>query len=118
MQKFINVSSHPSAKWNPEQTAAALALAADGIQDVQFPNVPPTATEADIATLADSIAAQIPDNAAAMVSGEFTLTYAIIRRLRARGLTVVAATTDRVKTEVSPGKFEMVFTFVKFRAFE
>jgi len=40
---FINISNHPSAKWSPEQLAAALDLAGEEpIRDVQFPNVNPT----------------------------------------------------------------------------
>ncbi len=114
---FINVSNHPSAKWSPEQLAAAVALGGE-VSDLPFPNVPPTADEAEIATLATGLAAKIPDGAVVMASGEFTLTYAIVRRLRERGMTVVAATTDRVKKETTPGNWEMVFTFMKFRAFE
>ncbi len=118
MQKFINVSNHPSAKWSAEQAQAALAIAPDGMQDIQFPNVPPTATEADVAVMAESICAQIPDGSVVMASGEFTLTYAITKRLRARGITVVAATTNRVMKDLGDGRKEAQFVFVQFRAFE
>jgi hypothetical protein len=107
VKKFINVSNHPSAKWSAEQMAAAVTLGGE-VSDLPFPNVPPTASEADIATLADTIVAQIPDDAVVMVSGEFTLTYALISRLRKRGLTVVAATTNRVMKDLG----------VQFRSFE
>ena len=41
---FVNLTNHPSAQWEPEQTEAALALA-EQIEDVPFPIVPPEASE-------------------------------------------------------------------------
>jgi hypothetical protein len=114
---FINLTNHPSAKWHEAQTKAALALA-ERIEDIAFPDVPPTATLAEVEDLAMAVACEVPVEASyALVQGEFTLAFEIVRRLQARGIICLAATTER-RVEVAPdGAKTSVFKFVQFREY-
>ncbi len=113
---FLNLSNHPSANWDEAQTKAALALA-ERIEDIAFPAVPPDADEKEIGALGETCMAQIPLEAShALVQGEFTLTVELIRRLQARGITCLAATSTR-NVEEADGRRVSTFTFVRFRAY-
>lgn len=115
---FVNISNHPSAKWGLAQLEAAKALGGD-VRDIQFPNVPSTATSEDVAALADSLVAQVEPGAAVMCQGEFSLTFAVTSRLLAKGHQVVVACTERKVQErqLEGGKVEKTatFEFVAFR---
>jgi hypothetical protein len=53
------------------------------------------------------------------IMGEQTFSYALIKRLRDKGITCVASTTKRiVKEEESGRKTEVIFQFERFRAYE
>jgi hypothetical protein len=53
------------------------------------------------------------------IMGEQTFSYALIKRLRERGITCVASTTKRIVKEEVPGKkSEVIFQFERFRAYE
>lgn len=114
---FLNISNHRLADWEPGQTRAAGALASN-LAELGFPNVPPDADEEDICALVDDLDAQVPPNTThAMVQGEFTLTLALVRRLQKRGITCLAATTERdVETEAD-GSRRYRFTFRRFRVY-
>lgn len=122
-RNFINFSNHPSERWSEEQKQAAQELAPDGvIVDVPFPQVAADADEAEIEELAeeylDTIEKQSP--AAVMCQGEFGLCYAMIRRLKEKGIRVVYSCTDRRAVErITENGVEKVsiFQFVKFRNF-
>lgn len=122
---FVNISNHPSTRWEESQRQEALELDKIGegsIMDVKFPAVPPEAGGDDIETLADQVAASVPESTiVAMVSGEFCLTMAIVLRLQRRGITCVAATTrrDTIETMAPDGSVvkTAVFRFVRFRRF-
>lgn len=114
---FVNLSNHPTEKWDEAQTRAAHALA-ERIQDVPFPAVPPEADEAAIGMLAKVCLAKVPrETTHALVQGEFTLTVELVRLLQARGVTCLAATTTRNVEEESNGRKVSSFTFVRFRAY-
>jgi hypothetical protein len=114
---FLNISNHPSSGWSEAQTGAALALA-ERIVDIAFPNVPPAASLADVEKMALDLSVEVPaETSHALVQGEFTLAFELVRRLQARGIICLAATTER-RTEVAPnGAKTSVFTFVQFRAY-
>jgi hypothetical protein len=114
---FVNLSNHPSAMWEETQITAALALA-ERIQDIAFPAVPPDADEKAIAALAEECAAKVPpETSHALVQGEFTLTVELVRRLQARGITCLAATSEREVEENGDGRRVSTFRFVRFRAY-
>lgn len=114
---FVNLSNHPSAKWDETQTKAALAFA-ERIEDIAFPAVPPDADEKEIEALAEECVAKIPpETSHALVQGEFTLTIELVRRLQARGITCLAATSKRDVEEGEDGRRVSSFAFVRFRAY-
>jgi CRISPR-associated protein Csx16 len=114
---FLNLSNHPSANWDEAQTKAARALT-ERIEDIAFPAVPPDVDEKAIEVLAEKCMAQIPpETSHALVQGEFTLTVELVRRLQARGVTCLAATSTRNVEEGADGQKVSVFRFVRFRAY-
>lgn len=114
---FINLSNHASANWDETQTKAVRAFA-ERVEDIAFPAVPPDADEKAIEALAETCMAQIPpETSHALVQGEFTLTVELVRRLQARGITCLAATSTRNVDEDINGQKISTFTFVRFRAY-
>ena len=118
---FYNISNHNSSKWSQSQLEAAHAMGGE-VVDVQFPNVPPSASTEEVVQMATTVAAQVPaDCVQAMVQGEMTLTLAIVRALQARGVQCLAACSDRrVVEQVQPDGSTVktaVFEFVQFRAY-
>lgn len=121
---FINISNHNSAKWSSAQLEAAKALTIDGvIMDLQFPNVPPTATDSDIVSIADGLYSEAMKHQpeVVMVAGEFSLTYIMATLFLRAGIKVVAACSDRRVEEVvndnGTTTKNVVFEFVQFREF-
>lgn len=132
-ERFVNLSNHPSAKWSQAQLAAAQAHGL--VRDIQFPNVPPQASESDIATLARGLIAQMREivgrddlrGLTAHIMGETSLVCELVLQLNVlrndtlfrdgrglRPLTVVCSTTERRVVEVD-GVKTSVFEFVRFR---
>ena len=118
---FINLTNHPSDKWSDEQRKAALAYGK--ILDFPFPVVDANADEKEIELqardLVDRIAAYKP--AVVCCQGEMTLTFAIVSRLKRKGILVVAATSARETVEeiASDGTTRklVIFRFCKFRSY-
>lgn len=118
---FINCSNHPSEKWSDGQKEAALKYGK--ITDIPFPPVSPGASEKEVDETAKELCKRIRTfrPAAVMCQGEYTLTYAVISKLRRAGIRVVAACTERqVVEEVIDGRTEKksVFKFMGFREFD
>jgi hypothetical protein len=114
---FVNLTNHPSTHWERDQAEAALSLA-ERIEDVRFPNVPPEASEKDLAAMAEACVAQLPPTSThALVQGEFTLAFEIVRRLQERNITCLAATTDRQVENSGGGRKTSRFRFVRFRSY-
>ena len=119
---LINLSNHPSQSWSEKQLSAAHELYGE-ITDIPFPAVSAGLCYDEIQTVADELIKKIlsikPD--AVMCQGEFTLTYAVVSRLKQRGITVISACSDRVAKEMilPDGKSEKiaVFDFVQFREY-
>ena len=125
---FLNISNHPSSRWSPEQLKAAQDLSGgDGIViDVAFPNVNPAERSEMIRCIASDLikSLNISDRrpvAAALVQGEFTLSFALISILKEMRVTVVAACSERNVTEATApdGSTTKVvrFDFVQFRKY-
>lgn len=121
---FVNCSNHPSALWSGPQREAARALGADRIVDLPFPAVPVTATEGDIATLADDLVASLVAEGSPLavhVAGEFTLTFAVVDRLLKHGVPAYAASAERrVEERVDANGHtvkESLFVFCGWRAY-
>ena len=138
---FINVSNHPSAIWGARQRESAETYGQ--IQDIPFPGVNPHADENEIRDMADRLFADIigvymesvgetdrneilrngvsDGTLTVMVQGEFTLTFALIERLKEIHAVVVAACSQRVvhEEQIEGGKSRKVveFEFVRFRKY-
>ena len=96
---FVNLSNHPSAQWPEDQLATAERIASP-IRDFPFPSVDPTASPKAVGELAQAIGAEVLawGATAAMVEGEFTLTYALVQLLMRAGVMCYAATSKRETT--------------------
>lgn len=118
---FINCSNHPSETWCAEQKKAAEEYGK--IVDICFPEVDPGWTNAQVNAEAERICGEIDQyNAAAvMCQGEFTLTYAIISRLKENGITVLAACsrrrTEEIINEDGSTQKKALYSFEGFREF-
>ena len=118
---FVNHTNHPSAHWGREQTVAAQTFGE--IVDVPFPAVSPQSTSEEIREFVQSNAEKILATKPAVVlcQGEFNYTFAMVERLKNFGVTVVAATTERVSHEeiLPDGTTQRVatFNFVRFREY-
>lgn len=127
---FINISNHPSSKWDVKQITAALKMVDNGpIIDVQFPNVDPEMTTEDIIALAkdmfyknilDIIAeCDFPDYIILHVMGEMSFTYNfvnIVKNFKGENIDCVVSTTKRNVVE-KDGVKTSVFEFVQFRKY-
>ncbi len=113
---FVNFSNHPSELWKDDQIAAAKEYG--DIIDVPFPNVLPEFSEDDITRLADESVEKILSlkPKCVLCQGEFTLAFAVIKRLLAAGITTVAACTQRNVTIVGDVKMSE-FKFSRFRKY-
>ena len=121
MNEFINHTNHPFARWEEGQSQAARAYGE--IVDLPFPQIPADWDEAEVSALAqenaDKILACRP--AAVLVQGEFTYTYAIVARLKAAGIPVLSACSERCVREYTDENGQTVresrFVFCRFRTY-
>jgi len=118
---MINCSNHPSGLW-PEAQKKAAAVYGE-IRDYPFPHVAPEADEKTVARMADEMVRDMAAMKPSMVmcQGEFTLTCAVVSRLKALGIPVSAACTGRKVTEeqLKDGTIKKVsqYQFVQFRRY-
>ncbi len=118
---FVNHTNHASAQWSAEQTAAAQTFGE--IFDVPFPPVPPNFDEAAVAELVAKNLREILklNPAAVLCQGEFNYTFAMVAALKAKNIPALAATTERVTSEISlpdgSTAKNSVFKFVRFRRY-
>ena len=114
--------NHISTNWSEKQLAAAREAYGE-ITDFPFPPVAASAPAEQIHSLADEIVGKVItlQPTAVLCQGEFTLTYAIVSCLKERGITVVAACSERNVREniLSDGRTEKTvsFDFVQFREY-
>ncbi len=112
---FVNLSNHASNEWSEDQRAAAREFA-EAVIDVPFPEVPPDADGTWIEQKAEEVLASLPpETTHALVQGEFTLTMALVKRLQARGIRCLAATSERRVSRTEDGRELREFRFVRFR---
>lgn len=118
---FINFSNHRYENWGEKQKEAAAVWGE--AKDLSFPYVSPEADERQIQETADQAVKDImelkPD--AVMCQGEFTLSYAVVKRLKEHGITVVSACSERRVTEelLGDGSSRKMsqYQFVRFREY-
>lgn len=121
---LLNLSNHPSTKWGDKQRQTAIEKYGN-IQDMPFPNVPPSATSADIQILANDYFQQIQVLAkagnnqrfAVHIMGEMTLVFALVALLKGANITCVASTSERNSVEHADGTKTIQFNFIQFREY-
>lgn len=119
---FINLSNHPSERWGRKQAQTALEFG--NIEDIHFPQIDPNEDEGEVKKLAvhyhNKIVALLHDSAeekhAVHIMGESTFCFFLVTLLKARDITCVASTTERVVKEINGEKIS-TFNFVKFRRY-
>lgn len=96
---FINHTNHSSKYWSDEQLVAARQYG--NVIDMPFPRIDPLASTKDIAQLAQDYAGRIIalHPTAVLCQGEFIYCHVLVERLLAVGITVLAATSERVVEE-------------------
>ena len=120
---FLNCSNHTSDHWTKEQIEAVHEMGETDIVDFLFPSVPGDADEAQVCAIAEEVISKIKEwnPNIVMCQGEFTLTYILVNRLLAEGITVVAASSARDTIEIvqSDGsvKKESIYRFQRFRKY-
>lgn len=114
---FINFTNHPVDTWDERQIASAEAYGK--IVEFPFPMVKAGSDELEIMALAESAVEKIMDMepAAVLCQGEFTLAYAVIVRLKQKGVKVLAACSERMVEINEEGKKVVSFHFERFREY-
>ena len=118
---FINMTNHPSCRWSDEQLDAARQYG--HIVDIPFPAVDPTVGPEEIALMADTYIEKIRafEDPTVLVQGEFTLVYAVVTRLKAEGISALAACSERdvveIKSDDGTTVQKSVFRFRRFREY-
>lgn len=117
---LINFTNHPYSVWSENQRMAADCFGE--IVDVPFPEVDPNADETTISHLADEYVDQLlagrkVETLSVHIMGEFTLCYAIISRLQARGVRCMASCTRRDVIYSHDGTKKVGFHFTRFREY-
>lgn len=123
---FINLSNHPSEKWDKKQITQAKNQFGT-IVDLTFPIVDPAGNEEYIWQLATSYFKNIvsifdqcanePKANAVHIQGEFTFVYRLVTLLKQSGITCLASTSKRNIVENNAGEKIVKFSFVRFRKY-
>lgn len=99
------------------------------VRDLPFPAMPTSADTLEVIAMADGIIGNIlkikekssaAEAFAVMAQGEFTLTYAVVSRLKSMGITAVSAVYERiVEEQVENGEVRKtaIFKFAGFREY-
>ena len=118
---FINISNHPSIKWNTSQRDAASQYG--DIIDIGFPSIPAAFDTGEIVPIVEEYYSRILNykDPVVMIQGEFVFTYLLVKKLEAAGIRAVAACSERVAEETIDREGnavkQSVFRFVRFRDF-
>ena len=93
---LVNLSNHPSSEWPTSQREAALRLESS-IVDVPFPDVDPRIDGVEFEELAQETVRRVmaAEARSAMVQGEPTMVFMVVRMLREARVRCYAATTER-----------------------
>lgn len=120
---LLNLSNHKFQSWQQIQKDAAESEFGI-IKDMDFPQVPPPDSTADIIELANDYAERIVSlfkkvqtgnkTNAVHVMGELTFCYQLINILKEKGIRCVASTTKRISVQNDTQRLSE-FVFTRFR---
>lgn len=116
---LINLSNHPSDKWDRRQLDAASEYGK--IIDIPFPAVAPDGDEQYIRLLSDKMVEAIAglaekEDVTVHIMGEMTFTYLMVDSLLKAGISCIASTTGRIVRDNGNYK-ESEFRFIRFRRY-
>lgn len=116
---LVNLSNHPSDKWDKGQLDAASEYGK--IIDIPFPTVDPNGDEQYIRLLSDKMVEKITDLAekedvTVHIMGEMTFTFLTVDSLLKAGISCIASTTSRIVRDNGNYK-ESEFRFIRFRRY-
>lgn len=117
---FLNFTNHPSNTWNVLQQSKAKEFGE--IIDIPFPNISYDLSEEELNKMADAYVEKITSIQpnAVLCQGEMVFTHLMVNKLKAQGLNVLAAMSDRVTKEIKLGDRTLKtseFTFLGFRKY-
>ncbi len=118
---FVNLSNHPSNRWERAQLETARENYGE-IVDMPFPQVTPDASNDELQILAQEYVQRImsltkSQTVTVHIMGEMTFTFMVVTRLKELGIKCVASTTERKTTYNDDGTKLSEFSFVKFREY-
>jgi len=109
---LVNLSNHPSEKWNDQQKAGW-----GGIIDIPFPEI---MIDSNFDRIADSMYDKVknmkvidlnPSNCTIMIQGQHPATFSMVACFMNAGFTVLSAFTERIVTDHEDGSKTSVFRF-------
>lgn len=119
---LINLTNHLSSQWDEKQLKAAEQFGK--CIDMPFPVINPNVGREEIETLANRYMEQIEElakeenaNVAVHLMGEMTFTFALANKLKEKGISCVASTSQRVSIDMGNGQKSVQFKFVQFREY-
>ncbi|MDD6786785.1 MAG: CRISPR-associated protein [Bacteroidales bacterium] len=117
---LINLSNHPSSKWDQKQLEAALKYGE--IVDIPFPDVDASGDEEYIEGLKVQYLEEIRSIANASdctihLMGEMTFSFSLVTALKSQGYRCVASTSNRNVTINPDGSKTQIFEFKRFRCY-
>lgn len=118
---LINLSNHPSEKWDENQKNTAEQMFGN-VVDMPFPTVDPQGDEAYVYNLADDFVQRIlnlniDDKVVVHIMGEMNFTYVVVSMLKQFDIECVASTTMRYVSENKKGEKIVTFEFEQFRKY-
>lgn len=119
---LLNLSNHPYTCWNEAQKLAAAEYGE--CVDVPFPDVDPELSAKEIDHLAEVYKQRIVAYAdqyhplTVHVMGEMTFCFALVRRLKTKGIHCIASCAKRDVEEMGDERIKSVYRFIRFRDYE
>ena len=118
---LINLTNHPFAEWDEKQQKSAVE-AYEKVIDLPFPAIDAHIDKPAMITLCENYVFKIDALAqgkpySVHVMGEMTFTHNIIKLLHLKGIECIASCSERFSEKIDTGKKQVLFRFVRFRAY-
>jgi hypothetical protein len=117
---LINLSNHPSSKWQDEQLKAAVEIYGN-VLEMPFPIIDPDWNTDRVEAFAIEYTGRCSgmlsegENNAIHIMGELTFTFHFVTFSKLLGISCIASTTSRIVKANDAGEKISVFKFIKFR---
>ena len=117
---LINLSNHPYVQWDDSQKNMAHLFG--NCIDLPFPVVDPAGDEEYVSQLVEEYHYRIrqwvehsEQKVVVHLMGEMTFVFALLQRLKQDNIRCIASTTARQSLDLSNGRKDVQFSFVRFR---